>query len=141
MIPLQTLYFRVEIDDLQIATFQQCDGLNAYRSYEYYFEGGNNQFPYVLAGPIYYETIKLKKGIIHNVHFWEWFASDPEFKNVRKNGSIVLCKSTGEEARRWNFYNAFPVRWSGPKLNALGNELAIEEVELVHEGLLLVENQ
>jgi phage tail-like protein len=140
MMPLQTLYFQIEIDHLQIATFQECDGLNAYRHYDYFYEGGNNSAPYAIPGPVFYDTIKLRKGIIHNINFWEWFMSMPEHSSMRKNGSIVLCKPNGEEARRWNFFNAFPVRWAGPRFDALKDELAVEEIELVHEGLVLVEH-
>lgn len=140
MIPLQTLYFRIEIDSIQVATFLECSGLIASRKIDYIYEGGNNEFPYVLPGPRIYAPIQLKKGMLHNVVFWKWYSEEPSTGKIRKNGSIILCKPNGEEARRWNFFNAFPILWKGPSFNALEDELAIEEVQIVHEGLELVEN-
>jgi phage tail-like protein len=54
----------------------------------------------------------------------------------RKNGSIVLLDDTGAEQRRWNFREGWPTKWTGPSLNATGNEVAIETLEIAHEGLV-----
>jgi phage tail-like protein len=35
----------------------------------------------------------------------------------------------------WKAHNAFPVKVEGPQLKAAGNEVAIEAIELAHEGL------
>jgi len=56
-------------------------------------------------------------------------------ENVRKNGSIVLMDETGEEKLRWNFVNGWPTKWTGPSFNATSNEIAVETLEIVHEGL------
>ncbi len=53
----------------------------------------------------------------------------------RRNGSIVLLDETGQEKVRWNFISGWPSKWTGPSFNATGNELAIETLEIVHEGL------
>jgi len=53
----------------------------------------------------------------------------------RKNGSIVLFNRKGDEVARWNFVRAWPTKWDGPDLNAETNDLAIELIELAHEGL------
>ena len=54
---------------------------------------------------------------------------------ARKNGSIVLLDRQGQEKARWNFFNAWPSKWTGPTFNAEGNDVAIETLELAHEGL------
>ena len=41
----------------------------------------------------------------------------------------------GQERRRWNFVNAWPTKWDGPDFNAEGNDIAIETLELAHEGV------
>jgi phage tail-like protein len=56
-------------------------------------------------------------------------------KVERKNGSIVLCNDAGEEKIRWNFTEAWPTKWTGPSFKASGNEVAIEAVDLAHEGI------
>jgi phage tail-like protein len=54
----------------------------------------------------------------------------------RKNGSIVLLDDAGAEKVRWNFHDAWPTKWTGPSFNATGNEVAIEALEIAHEGLV-----
>jgi phage tail-like protein len=56
-------------------------------------------------------------------------------KIARKNGSIILLNDAGEEKMRWNFQAGWPAKWTGPSFNAMGNEVAIETLEIVHEGL------
>jgi len=51
------------------------------------------------------------------------------------NGSIVLFDRQGNEKARWNFTNGWPAKWTGPSLNAEGNDIAIESLEIAHEGL------
>jgi phage tail-like protein len=53
----------------------------------------------------------------------------------RKNGSIVLLDTTGAEKLRWNFVEGWPTKWTGPTFNATSNDVAIETLEIAHEGL------
>ncbi len=53
----------------------------------------------------------------------------------RKNGSIVLMNDAQEEKLRWNFSEAWPTKWTGPTFNATGNDVAIEALEIAHEGV------
>ena len=54
---------------------------------------------------------------------------------MRRNGSIVLLDREGNEKARWNFFNAWPTKYDGPDFNAEGNDVAIETLELAHEGV------
>ena len=54
---------------------------------------------------------------------------------VRKNGSIVLLDRRSNEVARWNFTRAWPSKYTGPAFNAEASDVAIETLELVHEGV------
>jgi phage tail-like protein len=56
-------------------------------------------------------------------------------KVERMNGSIVLMDDAGEEQARWNFVAGWPTKWTGPSFNATSNEVAIETLEIAHEGI------
>ncbi len=56
----------------------------------------------------------------------------------RKNMSVLLLDAAGNEVLRWNIVNAWPVRWSGPVLNAEVSGVAIETLEIAHEGVSLL---
>jgi phage tail-like protein len=49
--------------------------------------------------------------------------------------SVVLLNEAGEEVIRFNFRDAWPAKWSGPNLNGAGSDIAIETLEIAHEGL------
>ena len=53
----------------------------------------------------------------------------------RKNGSVVLLDRQGQEQARWNFFNGWPSKWTGPAFSAEANDIAIETLEITHEGL------
>jgi phage tail-like protein len=55
-----------------------------------------------------------------------------------KNVAVILLDSEKNEAKRWTFENAFPIKWTGPDLKADNNALAIESLEIVHRGLVRV---
>jgi phage tail-like protein len=55
----------------------------------------------------------------------------------RRSGSIVMHDQAGHTIARWNFHNAWPVKWEGPVLTASGNDVAIETLVLAHDGLSL----
>ncbi len=66
---------------------------------------------------------------------YDWHRRVVEGDIERKNGSIVLRNRRGEEVARWDFVRAWPTKWDFPDLNAEGNDVAIETLELAHEGI------
>lgn len=85
-----------------------------------------------------YSNLVLKRGMTEDPELYEWHnqwvTGDPAAK--RKNGSIVLLDRQGNEKVRWNFVRAWPAKWTGPSLTAEGNDVAIEQLDLAHEGLV-----
>ena len=63
----------------------------------------------------------------------QWGDGDPAAP--RKNGSSGLRDRQGQEKARWNFFNGWPTKWTGPSFNAESNDVAIESLEIAHEGL------
>jgi phage tail-like protein len=102
-----------------------------------YREGGVNGYMHKRAGPAKYPSnLILKKGITDNTELWTWYSKVLQGKIERKSFDVVLMDSAGSEQRRWTFQNAYPVKWAGPDLKAQGSEVAIESIELAHEGLV-----
>ncbi|HEX6861324.1 MAG TPA: phage tail protein, partial [Thermoanaerobaculia bacterium] len=92
-----------------------------------------------LPGLNKFSNITLKWGMTDDHELWDWRKKAMTGKVERKNGSIVLLDDTGAEKMRWNFREAWPTKWTGPSFNATGNEVAIETLEIAHEGLELQE--
>ncbi|CAK0739542.1 hypothetical protein CCP1ISM_10630001 [Azospirillaceae bacterium] len=70
-----------------------------------------------------------------DAELWSWRKKAMDGTVERKNGSIIQLDETGTEMVRWNFSEAWPTKWTGPSFNATGNEVAIETLDIVHEGL------
>jgi phage tail-like protein len=88
-----------------------------------------------LPGLAKYETISLKRGITDDAQVWQWCKKAIDGQVERKNGSIIQLDDTGAEKVRWNFREGWPTKWTGPSFSATGNEVAIESLDIAHEGL------
>lgn len=133
--PFRAYNFLVEIDGITRAGFRECSGLDSSQDPIDYREGGEPLHVRKLPGLVKYSNISLKRGITDDAELWEWRKKAMEGKVERKNGSIILLDDTGAEKARWNFVNGWPTKWTGPTFNATGNEVAIETLDIVHEGV------
>jgi len=134
--PLRGYNFLLEIDGISRAGFRECSGLDSAQDPIEYREG--NEKPLTarkLPGLVKYSNITLKWGIIDDTDLFEWRTKAVDGQLERKNGSVVLLDDTGEEKVRWNFRDGWPTKWTGPSFNATGNEIAIETLEIAHEGI------
>jgi phage tail-like protein len=128
--------FRVEIKGVEVAGFSEVSGLQLEIETEEYREGGVNEYMHKLAGPARYPAnLVLKRGLMSTTALWDWQQQIVQGRITRHNGSIVLMNSAGEEKWRWNFKDAYPVKWNGPDLRGNTAEIALETLELVHRGL------
>ncbi len=133
--PYRSYRFIVEIDGIGRAGFRECSGLDSTQDPIEYREGIDPLTPRKLPGIAKYSNLSLKWGVSDDIDLWNWRKSVIEGNAVRKNGSVVLLDDTGGEKIRWNFVNGWPNKWTGPSLNAGGNEVAIETLEIAHEGI------
>lgn len=137
--PFRSFNFAVELDGIARAGFRECSGLDTSNDPIEYREGTEGLTARKLPGLVKYSNITLKWGMTDDAELWDWRKKAMTGKVERKNGSIVLLDETGAEKMRWNFREAWPTKWTGPSFNATGNEVAIETLEIAHEGLELQE--
>jgi phage tail-like protein len=133
--PYLNYNFLVEIDGIVRAGFSEVSGLDATIDVVEYREGGENTTPRKLPGQTNYSNITLRWGMTGDTSLYDWHRTTVQGNIERRSGSIIVLNRLGEEVARWNFYQAWPTRYKAPDLNATGSESAVEEVELVHEGV------
>jgi len=131
--PFRGFNFRVEIDGIQQAGFQEVSGLDSSTPAVDYREGTDAKHVRKLPGLNTFSAISLKRGLTDSDELWKWRKTVIDGKTERKNGSIVLMDEAGAEKLRWNFSNAWPSKWTGPALNATSTAVAVETLELTHE--------
>lgn len=134
--PYRSYNFLVEIDGITRAAFRECSGLDTSQSPIEYREGGDPLTVRKLPGLNSYSAITLSRGITADPpELYSW-RRQAEVGNVQRvNGSIVLLNDQGAEVMRWNFREAWPSKWTGPSFNATSSEVAIEQLEIAHEGV------
>ncbi|MGI2296654.1 phage tail protein [Paenibacillus sp. GXUN7292] len=130
--------FMVELDGLLVAGFSEVGGLVVETDTEEYAEGGLNQFVHRFPSRTKHVPLSLKRGMTLSDELWNWYANVVEGQIERKSGSIILYNERDQEFRRWNFYDAYPTKWSGPDLNASASEIAVEYIELTHNGFKMM---
>ena len=134
--PYAAFNFLVEIEGLVIAGFSDVSGLQIETVLESYREGGLNEYEHKLAGPTRYPSnLVLKHGLTASDTLWSWHQDVTRGVIKRKNGSIYLLDQQQQTVLAWNFKGAYPVKWSGPDFKADSNNVAVETVELVHQGI------
>lgn len=134
--PFRGFNFRVEIDGLTIAAFSEVSGLTAEGDPVDYREGTdpvNNVRK--LTGLRKYANLMFKRGYTSDNTLWQWYQRIANGEPDRRNGSVVLMNEAHRDVMRWNFENAWINKIEGPGLNATNNEVAVESMELCHEGL------
>jgi len=133
--PYRGFNFLVEIDGITRAGFREASGLDASVDVTEYREGNEPRTPRKLPGLVKYSNITLRRGLTDDAELWSWHKSVTDGMAQRRNGSIVVLDDAGNEQVRWNFRHAWPIKWTGPSFNASSNDVAIETLEIAHEGV------
>jgi phage tail-like protein len=127
--------FKLEIDGLEAGGFSEVSGFDASIDVIEYREGDMTQTPLKLPGLKKYGNITLKKGLTSSMVLYDWIIAGVEGAVERKTVTITALDETGSDAASWQVINAWPSRYSAPDFNATANEVAIETLEIAHEGM------
>lgn len=136
--PLPSFYFSVMIEGLDgYSSFREISGLDIEIQPIEYRHGDSPSFSSMkMSGLRKGTNVTLKKGVFKNDNkLFEWFNQTKLNVPVRKSVTIKLLDETGNPTMVWSLSNAWPTKITGVSLKSDGNEVAIEGIELVHEGL------
>ncbi len=134
--PYRSFNFRLEVGALTVASFSEVSGLVAEGDSVDYREGDEKvNWVRKLIGLRKFNHITLKRGYTKNRELWDWYGKIAVGTNDRRDGAIVLMDEGRTDVIRWEFIKAWPNKIEGPSFNAHNNEVSMESVELVHEGL------
>lgn len=136
--PLPSFHFTVNWGGSRIG-FSEVSGLDIEVQPINYREGADKEYEVrKMPGLKKYSNIVLKRGIVAGDNeFFNWLNSINLNKVERRDITISLLNEEHEPVMTWKAVNAFPVKIEGPGLKATGNEVAIETMELAHEGLTI----
>ncbi|MFZ6765732.1 phage tail protein [Undibacterium sp. Di26W] len=133
--PFKSYNFYVEVEGIVVGAFMAVDGLGSSAEVKTVRQGGVNDTEYKLPGQISYSDLVLKAGITALDPMWAWYQCTLSGKIKRKNGSIYVLNDQGLPCHWWDFFNAWPMCWQGPELDAGQNLVACQSFTLAHEGI------
>ena len=120
-----------------VGGFSECSGLASTLEVESYKEGGNNQTTLNFPSRNTFQPLQLKRGVGLSEDLWLWHYDFTLGKGKRRDGLIILQNDLHMPIKVWQFHRGLPTKYSGPTLDAGQSQIAIEQLEITHEGLKL----
>jgi phage tail-like protein len=136
--PMPKFFFSVTWGGNEIA-FQEVSGLDVQSEEIKYRHGNSKQFSVIkMPGMKKYGNVTMKKGVFKGDNkFWDWL-KQIEMNTIKRVPVIIsLMDQAGAAVMVWTLTNAWPTKISSTDLKSEGNEVAIETIEIVHEGLTI----
>ncbi|HWO62786.1 MAG TPA: phage tail protein [Umezawaea sp.] len=116
--------------------FQEVTGLGGSLEVVNYAEGGRNDSVHQLPLRNTWNRITLKRGVVRDRVLWSWYLTGlADSLGARRDGAVILLGNEGLPAMAWAFHGGLAAKWSGPDLHGEQNAVAIESLEIAHEGL------
>jgi phage tail-like protein len=137
--PLPKFYFKVDIGDQKDVPFQEISGLDTETQPIEYRAGNSKEFSTVkMPGIKKTGNVTLKKGVfVKDNKFWDWYNQIKLNTIKRVPVTIQLLDEAGSPTMVWTLANAWPTKITGTDMKSDGNEVAVESLEVAHEGLTI----
>lgn len=133
--PYRNFRFRIEVEGIQQAGFSEVSGYDASLDVVEYREGNEVITPRKLPGLAKYSNITLKWGVTDSMDMYNWMQECIEGTVTRKTVTIIAMDEEGNDVGTWIVIEGWPMKYSAPSFNGTGKEVAIESLELAHEGM------
>jgi phage tail-like protein len=136
--PITVFAFWLDVEGKYAGVFRECSGLSSENPVIEYWAGakeGDTRF-YKQPGRIKYNDITLKAGVTkETLSLWKWRkeVEDGNVKSARATASLYAYDQDNTVVAQWELQEAWPVKISGPTLNAGQNESAVEEITIAVE--------
>ena len=132
-----TLRFNVTIDGYgSLGNWSKCEGLSVRYDVHEYKEGGQNGFAHKLPGRATYENLKLTRPLDGESALVAGWLASIQATVRRQTAQVAVLDASGETVAAWNLVDVYPMHWTGPTLDVSANSVAMETLELAHNGFL-----
>lgn len=138
--PALGFHFKLEVQQRVTGFFTEISGLGSEHEVVEHkvVDPNGNDLVQALPGRLKWQPISLKRGITKVRDVWDWrkMVEDGKVDQARSNGTITMFNQELQPIARWEFVNAWPSKVSGPQLQSDSNSFGIEEMTIVHEGII-----
>ena len=137
--PLLGFNFMLELEGAVAGYFTECSGIGSEHEVveQKVVDASGHELIRKIPGRLKFTDITLKRGITSDLQIWAWreMAVNGKVKDARKNCSITMLSRDYQAVAIWHFANAWPSKVTGPSLKSDSNEIGVEEITIVHEGM------
>jgi phage tail-like protein len=141
-----TMRFRVVVDEVDLGGWSSCTGLAVGFKNTPVGEGANYEYLTILPERVEYTPVTLRRAMSKQdsakVQQWlakvvaQWYGAASPADYGARTARITLYDAHRDEVASWSLRNVYPAAWLGPDLDASANGVAVETLQLVHEGFL-----
>ena len=138
--PLSKFYFTVNLGSQDsTVSFQEISGLDTETQPIEYRHGDSKLFSTIkMPGIAKTGNVTLKKGIfVNDNNFWKWYDAIKMNTIKRETVVIQLLDEKAKPTMTWTLSNAWPTKITGTDMKSDANEVAVETIEIAHEGLTI----
>lgn len=140
--PLVGFHFRLDVSGAVTGFFTEVGGLGSETEIIEHKVVNDTGVDFVqkIPGRLKWGDITLKRGITEVIDMWNWrkLVEDGDIAGARKNGSIMMMNQSLDIIAQWDFTNGWPSKVTGPQLQSDSNAFGVEEMTIVHEGIVRV---
>ena len=138
--PLVGFHYAIEVQGIVTGYFTECSGIGSEHEiieHKIVDEKGRESIQKV-PGRLKWQDVTLKRGITDAMDIWDWrsLVEQGKMSDARTNCSIIMMDRNYEDVARWDLVNAWPSKVTGPSVKSDSNEFGVEEVTIVHEGMI-----
>lgn len=135
--PYRNFRFRIDLGGIGVASFAEATIPDSTTTPVDYREGTDLTFERKLSGLTKYGTITLKKGLTDSMDLYDWKkqVEDTGALGARQDISLILIDEAGDDKAQWDIQAAWPTKYDSSDFSAKGNDVVIESLDLVHEGV------
>ena len=137
--PLLGFNFQLKIEGKVAGYFTECSGIGSEHEIVEHkvVDDSGHEIVRKIPGRLKWGDVTLKRGITQDLEIWKWrdLIVKGDLKGSRTAATITMFSRDYKPVAIWHFANAWPSKVSGPSLKADGNDIGVEELTIVHEGM------
>ncbi|HEY4189170.1 MAG TPA: phage tail protein [Candidatus Limnocylindrales bacterium] len=135
--PAVNIAYKVTIDGfVPLGMWTKVDGLGMEYQITEYREGGINGYTHKILGPCKYTNLRLSRPVDSTSDLLMIWLQSNMLKVVPQTMAITAMTAGGEDITTWNLAGVVPVKWTGPSLDVMSNNVSTETLEVVYQEII-----
>ena len=135
--PAVSIAYKVTIDGfIPLGMWTKIEGLGFEYQLTEYREGGVNGYTHKILGPCKYTNLRLSRPVDSTSQLLMFWLQSNMIAVIPQTMAITAMTAGGEEITTWNLSGVVPVKWTGPSLDIMSNNVATETLEITYQEIL-----